>query len=56
VQGPQYASGVGLVRFGAQRTSDNASAVDYEEESEVRSRAPAVAARRGLWTWLKEAF
>jgi cell division protein FtsA len=56
VQGPQYASGVGLVRFGAQRTSDNAPAVDYDEEFEVRSRAPAVAARRGLWTWLKEAF
>jgi hypothetical protein len=56
VQGPQYASGVGLVRFGAQRMAEGLSDAEYEDESEVRTRAPAVAARRGLWTWLKEAF
>jgi cell division protein FtsA len=56
VQGPQYASGVGLVRFGAQRTDDVISDVEYEDESEVRSRALEAPARRGLWTWLKEAF
>jgi cell division protein FtsA len=56
VQGPQYASGVGLVRFGAQRTDDVVSDIEYEDESEVRSRALEAPSRRGLWTWLKEAF
>jgi cell division protein FtsA len=56
VQGPQYASGVGLVRFGAQRMDDGVCDVDYEDESEVRSRTSEALNRRGLWTWLKEAF
>jgi cell division protein FtsA len=56
VQGPQYAAGVGLVRFGAERLGQLSLGVDYEEDSRVTSRAPETPGRRGFWTWLREAF
>lgn len=55
VQGPQYAAGVGLVRYGASKLSEaEASALPVNEVSEVRMR-PGENPRR-FWSWLREAF
>ena len=48
VQGPQYAAGVGLVRYGAQRLGEAIAATDYEEDSQVRSLVAPSPARRGF--------
>jgi cell division protein FtsA len=58
VQGPQYATGVGLVRYGAQALADARARgsvsedgpLDVDDTSEVRERAA------GFWGWLKAAF
>jgi cell division protein FtsA len=55
VQGPQYAAGVGLVRYGAQRLID----LEVERTLEVpNDRMPVAAAndRRKFWSWLRDAF
>jgi cell division protein FtsA len=58
VQGPQWASGVGLVQYGAQRILE---ARHYGEEAAEQSRASVPPPRRaqsggGLWQWLRAAF
>ena len=63
VQGPQYATGVGLVRYGADQLEAAASRGDYfvpEEEDEVElpepePRGPA-GKRKSFLSWLKAAF
>jgi cell division protein FtsA len=55
VQGPQYAAGVGLVRYGAQRLVD----LEVERTLDVPAeRMPVAAAadRRKFWSWLRDAF
>lgn len=58
VQGPQYATGVGLVRYGAARIEE-AAARDLLVERGVpvpRASEVAVQRRTGLWNWFKAAF
>ena len=56
VQGPQYATGVGLVRYGAQRLAE----ANTLEEPPARERTPerAVSAepKPGFWNWFRAAF
>jgi len=55
VQGPQYAAGVGLVRYGAARLAEQeASAPVATEYNEARGRASENP--RKFWSWLREAF
>lgn len=57
VQGPQYAAGVGLVRFGAQKLSEALSSEDYVGVEDLRSTGTdGASSGRGFWTWLREAF
>jgi cell division protein FtsA len=58
VQGPQYATGVGLVRYGAERIAEAAA---REEAGGVvvsleRSVDASGARRNGFWNWFKAAF
>jgi cell division protein FtsA len=57
VQGPQYATGVGLVRYGAQRLAD---AEIREHAVPPRHPAPEALAQggnqKGFWNWLRAAF
>jgi len=56
VQGPQYASGVGLIRYGAHRLAE-AAVREAEEMSRVAPvRAAAEAPSAGFWGWLRAAF
>lgn len=58
VQGPQYATGVGLVRYGAQRAADARvrQAVEVAAEAVPRMVPPASPRNSGFWTWFKAAF
>jgi cell division protein FtsA len=62
VQGPQYATGVGLVKFGAQAIADAREAGRAtEKRAPMRSTGhaedpEAAASKNGFWRWLKEAF
>ncbi|MBM4361230.1 MAG: cell division protein FtsA [Deltaproteobacteria bacterium] len=58
VQGPQYATGVGLVRYGAHRAADARvrQAVEVAAEAAPRTVAPASPRNSGFWTWFKAAF
>jgi cell division protein FtsA len=67
VHGPEYAAGVGLVKFGAQITNEQsllAPTAAFSVASlqpQTRSRAPSaseivVAQRSGFWEWIKAAF
>lgn len=58
VQGPQYATGVGLVRYGAQHMADS-----YEhqggqaiEQAGAEPEAAVAERRSGFWNWLRAAF
>ncbi len=58
VQGPQYATGVGLVRYGAQKLNEQAA-----HASEQRSRVERVHVEEKvrpqgskLWSWVRAAF
>ena len=56
VQGPQYATGVGLVHYGARKLAE---AYDHEEEElyEAPARDSHVATRKnGFWSWIRAAF
>ncbi|HEY2405624.1 MAG TPA: cell division protein FtsA [Polyangiaceae bacterium] len=57
VQGPQYATGVGLVRYGASRLIDSAPR-DRGAEVRRESEAPAAdtAQKPGFWHWFRAAF
>ncbi len=56
VHGPQYATGVGLVRYGAQQLRD--AQARGEQQPHVAPTAARVASGQGngLWSWLREAF
>lgn len=59
VQGPQYATGVGLVRYGAQQLSDaraRGESLRPPFESRMLPEPVALAERAGFWTWLRDAF
>ncbi len=69
VHGPEYAAGVGLVKFGAQITNEQSllaptfapGAASMQPQHQSRSRAPSaseivVAQRSGFWEWIKAAF
>ena len=55
VQGPQYATGVGLVRYGAQRLAE---AEGHEDAPVLPERAAerAAALKPGFWNWFRAAF
>jgi cell division protein FtsA len=60
VQGPQYATGVGLLRYGAQQLADRAQ--QSAQVGGMRERAPdlevaaAAAGKGGFWSWFRAAF
>lgn len=65
VQAPQYATAVGLVRYGAQQAQARSGSRGIERSPRTRlaAESPAVetavaatAQGRGLWSWLKAAF
>ena len=60
VQGPQYATGVGLLRYGAQQLADraqqHAQAGGMRERVEDLEVAAAAAGKGGFWSWFRAAF
>jgi cell division protein FtsA len=64
VQGPQYSTGVGLVKFGAQAIADAKLRADVVAHAPSHSRlrshvavTEAVAPQSSrLWDWIKQAF
>jgi cell division protein FtsA len=59
VQGPQYATGVGLVRYGASRLAEARARAEHHERFEPVERSAVIEApptRSGFWTWFKAAF
>jgi cell division protein FtsA len=60
VQGPQYATGVGLVRYGAHKLADSAQRIDERDSvphAREREQIPVVAGQRnGFLSWLRAAF
>jgi cell division protein FtsA len=59
VQGPQYAAGVGLVRYGARKLEElDTFSHEASHVHPLAARAAAAAGgdRRGFWGWLREAF
>ncbi|HKY37805.1 MAG TPA: cell division protein FtsA [Polyangiaceae bacterium] len=60
VQGPQYATGVGLLRYGAQQLADraqqHAQAGGMRERAEDLEVATAAAGKGGFWSWFRAAF
>jgi hypothetical protein len=61
VQGPQYATGVGLLRYGAQQLADRAQhqtqvggvSRQMADDVEVAHQA---AGKSGFWSWFRAAF
>src|SRR6187399_3734264 len=60
VQGPQYATGVGLVRYGATQLADAAPrglrASDEERRVEAAAVADPTGQKNGFWNWFRAAF
>jgi cell division protein FtsA len=59
VQGPQYATGVGLVRYGAHKLAEARARAEAAERYEPMPRgaiAEAEHRRNGFWSWFKAAF
>jgi cell division protein FtsA len=60
VQGPQYATGVGLLRYGAQQLQDRAQQVAQSgggrAEREELAAAQTTAGKSGFWSWFRAAF
>ena len=59
VQGPQYATGVGLVRYGATQLWEARQRNDSDEVVSLHAPAPSAESEQrkgGLWGWLKAAF
>jgi cell division protein FtsA len=57
VQGPQYATGVGLVRYGAQQIADAHTRRDARASERPEDIAAEVAVQKnGFWSWLRAAF
>jgi cell division protein FtsA len=62
VHGPEYAAGVGLVKFGAQATYDQSALAPAAApvQAQARSRVPSsseivVPQLSGFWEWIKAA-
>ena len=60
VQGPQYATGVGLVRYGASQLADAAPrglrTPDEERRTEAQAATDAGEQKNGFWNWFRAAF
>ena len=58
VQGPQYATGVGLVRYGAQHLADAYARGEHVAPAPVVAEVDEGSAPRksGFWSWLRAAF
>jgi cell division protein FtsA len=57
VQGPQYATGVGLVRYGAAQLADHAGRHEAQPVDRARDTAAmAPIPRPGFWSWFRAAF
>ncbi len=56
VQGPQYATGVGLVRYGAQQLADARDAGILPETKISALEVEDSVRRGGFWSWLRAAF
>src|SRR4051812_15356501 len=60
VQGPQYATGVGLVRYGASQLADaqprGLRASDEERRVEAAAQADPSGQKSGFWNWFRAAF
>jgi cell division protein FtsA len=62
VQGPQYATGVGLVRYGAAKLAEARARAEAVEREMPEPRhvaqlgAESMSRRGGFWTWFKAAF
>lgn len=58
VQGPQYATSVGLVRYGAQRLAEAAARAEASQfiPPAQRMAEPLAMKRNGFWSWFKAAF
>ncbi len=58
VQGPQYATGVGLVRYGAQHMAESYQHQGMQAPQQAAAEPEAAVAERrsGFWNWLRAAF
>jgi cell division protein FtsA len=58
VQGPQYATGVGLVRYGAQKLHEQAAHVSEKRARVERATVEVIERPQGskLWSWVRAAF
>lgn len=57
VQGPQYATGVGLVHFGSRTLAEQGYEEEFEAEAHTQVREKSVGGYpSSLWSWLREAF
>jgi cell division protein FtsA len=57
VQGPQFSTGVGLVKFGAHAIADAHSREPAPPTSQSRMKPEQPEMRRsGFWEWIKQAF
>ena len=59
VQGPQYATGVGLVRYGAAQLTEHAQQTEERQGSESAKQmieVPAGAKGTRIWEWVRAAF
>ncbi len=57
VQGPQYATGVGLVQYGAERLGEAATFDEAGKRPEpIRQGVGVEDNKKGLWGWFKAAF
>ena len=60
VQGPQYATGVGLVHYGATRLADaqprGLRASDEDRRVEAAAAADPTGQKNGFWNWFRAAF
>jgi cell division protein FtsA len=61
VQGPQYATGVGLLRYGAQQLADRAhqqapARGRMQSQPDEAEMAAQPGGRNGFWSWFRAAF
>jgi cell division protein FtsA len=56
VQGPQYATGVGLVRYGAERLADAEIREHAASPQKVQEAIAHGGSQKGFWNWLRAAF
>ncbi|MDX2051481.1 MAG: cell division protein FtsA [Polyangiaceae bacterium] len=56
VHGPQYATAVGLVRYGAQQLREAQARGEYQQHQGTPTAAQVASGNNGLWSWLRAAF